>query len=123
MLKRFFFPLIESFLRNISGGLGRKLRYYYYRTRLGACGKNVFIDIGVIFNNPELIFIGSNVWIGANCVILPGTQIGDEVTIGAGCIIQGIIPSKSTVKKNNDNHTITPKSRPYDWDIYSEKLT
>ncbi len=72
---------------------------------------------------PTGVTIGSNVWIGANCVILPGTQIGDEVTIGAGCIIQGIIPSKSTVKKNNDNHTITPKSRPYDWDIYSEKLT
>jgi len=72
MLKRFFFPLIESFLRNISGGLGRKLRYYYYRTRLGACGKNVFIDIGVIFNNPELIFIGSNVWIDNYAILVAG---------------------------------------------------
>ncbi|MCR4612175.1 MAG: acyltransferase, partial [Lachnospiraceae bacterium] len=29
--------------------------------------------------------IGSNVWIGANTVILRGTEIGDNCIIGAGC--------------------------------------
>lgn len=64
--------MIESFLRNIEGGLGRKLRYAYYSKRLAACGKNVFIDIGVIFNCPELIFIGDNVWIDNYAILVAG---------------------------------------------------
>jgi acetyltransferase-like isoleucine patch superfamily enzyme len=67
--------------------------------------------------------IGSNVWIGANCVILPGTSIGDEVTIGAGCIISGEIPSKSTVVRGENAFQIVPKTKDYEWDIYKEKLT
>lgn len=72
---------------------------------------------------PVGVSIGSNVWIGANCVILPGAVIGNEVTIGAGCIIRGEIPSGSTVKQTEQSLVITPKSRPYEWDIYSEELT
>lgn len=67
--------------------------------------------------------IGSNVWIGANCVILPGSIIGDEVTIGAGCIISSEIPARSTVTSDRNNLNIKPKSRPYDWDIYSEEMS
>ena len=33
--------------------------------------------------------IGNNVWIGANTVILRGTEIGDNCVIGAGCIMKG----------------------------------
>lgn len=33
--------------------------------------------------------IGNNVWIGANTVILRGTEIGDNCVIGAGCIVKG----------------------------------
>ena len=36
--------------------------------------------------------IGNNVWIGANTVILRGTEIGDNSVIGAGCVVKGIIP-------------------------------
>lgn len=67
--------------------------------------------------------IGSNVWIGANCVILPGAKIGDEVTIGAGCVVSGEIPSKSTVTRGDDAIKIIPKTKDYEWDIYQEKLT
>ncbi len=67
--------------------------------------------------------IGSNVWIGANCVILPGAKIGDEVTVGAGCVISGEIPSKSTVVRGENNIKIIPKTKDYEWDIYKEKLT
>lgn len=68
------------------------------------------------------ITIGSNVWIGANCVILAGSTIGDEVTIGAGCVISGTIPSKCTVTQGSRALDIKPKSLEYQWDIYSEKL-
>lgn len=67
--------------------------------------------------------IGNNVWIGANCVILPGAKIGDEVTIGAGCVVSGEIPSKSTVTRGDDAIKIIPKTKDYEWDIYQEKLT
>ncbi len=35
------------------------------------------------------ITIGNNVFIGANCTILPGTVIGDDVVIGAGSVVKG----------------------------------
>jgi len=69
------------------------------------------------------IVIGNNVWIGANCTILPGVNIGSEVTIGAGCVISKDIPSKCTVVRGDNNIKIYPKEKDYQWDIYSEPLT
>lgn len=43
------------------------------------------------------VTIGSNVWIGANCVILRGTVIGDDCVIGAGSVIKGNYESGSVV--------------------------
>ena len=41
--------------------------------------------------------IGSNVWIGANCVILRGSKIGDNCVIGANSVVKGDIPANSLV--------------------------
>ena len=38
------------------------------------------------------VVIGDNVWIGATCVVLPGTTIGDNSIISAGSVIKGIVP-------------------------------
>ena len=46
---------------------------------------------GAQFNIP--VVIGNNVWIGANCVILPGVTIGDNVVIGAGSVVTKDIPA------------------------------
>ena len=35
------------------------------------------------------ITIGNNVWITSNCVILPGTEIGDNVILSAGSVASG----------------------------------
>ena len=43
------------------------------------------------FNAP--ITIGSNVWIGAGAIILPGITIGDNTVIGAGSIVTKDIPA------------------------------
>lgn len=79
-LKNIFFSIIESFIRNIGGGLGRRIRYAYYKRRLGACGKNVNIDIGVVIDNPSNVFIGDDVWID-NYVILLADKFNENSKI------------------------------------------
>lgn len=124
-LKRIFFSIIESMIRNISGGIGQKIRYAYYSRRFKRCGKDVRIDEGVIFQTPENISVGSHVWFGQYSLItakpayakpserlfkvlknenFTGTPgeiiIGSEIHIGAYNIIQGyggvFIGDKST---------------------------
>jgi len=41
------------------------------------------------------IRLGSNIYIGINCTILPGVTIGDNVIIGAGSVVNRDIPSNS----------------------------
>jgi maltose O-acetyltransferase len=38
------------------------------------------------------IKIGNNVWIGGNCVILPGVSIGDNTVVGAGSVVVKNLP-------------------------------
>ncbi|WP_373032638.1 hypothetical protein [Sulfurovum sp.] len=80
MIKAIFLGLIEGLLRNISGPLGRKLRYLYYKQRFASCGDNVYIDEGVIFERPEFMYIGNNVWIDKNCLLIAGksNSLGKE---------------------------------------------
>ena len=46
------------------------------------------------------VTIGSNVFIGFNTTVLPGTTIGDNVVIGAGSVVHGTIPSNSVAAGN-----------------------
>ena len=41
---------------------------------------------------PSPVKIGKNVWIGSDCTILPGVEIGDGVIIGAGSVVTKSIP-------------------------------
>ncbi len=43
------------------------------------------------------VHIGNNVFIGAGCIVLPGTNIGDHCIIGAGVVCKGTIPENSVV--------------------------
>jgi acetyltransferase-like isoleucine patch superfamily enzyme len=47
----------------------------------------------------EVVF-GDNVWVGSNCVILPGVVIGDNSIIGAGSVVTKSIPSFSVAVGN-----------------------
>ena len=60
------------------------------------------------FKSSEIV-IGKNVWIGANCVILKGSKIGDNSVIGAGCIINSEIPDNSIVVQKRENTIIKIK--------------
>lgn len=46
------------------------------------------------------ISIGTNCFVGARSVILPGTTIGDNCILGAGCVVRGNIPNNSIVVGN-----------------------
>lgn len=41
------------------------------------------------------IYIGNNVLIGANCSILPGTRIEDNVVVGAGAVVKGTLETNT----------------------------
>lgn len=46
------------------------------------------------------IRVGSNVYFGVNCIILPHTTIGSNCVIGAGSVVRGVIPDDSIVFGN-----------------------
>ena len=70
--------LIEDAIRNISGGLGRRIRYFYYKKKLGFCGENVHIDTGVFLIGCRAIQIGSDTHIDKNCYLISG--IGSDLS-------------------------------------------
>lgn len=57
------------------------------------------------------IEIGNGVWLGANCIVLRGTSIGDNCVFGAGCIIKGSYPANTLVVQER-----TEKQRPIDFE-------
>ena len=46
---------------------------------------------GMQYNMP--VYIGSNCWLGAGVVVLPGVTIGDNTVIGAGSVVTKDIPA------------------------------
>ena len=55
------------------------------------------VDAALRTSGPEFaksIRIGHRVWLGANVTVLPGVEIGDDVTIGAGSVVTRSIPAK-----------------------------
>jgi len=108
MLGKILDIFLGGLIRNIPGGIGQRLRAAYWRRRFRMCGR-VKIDEGVVFQYPEQIEIGTNVWIMPYAVLtapapgqaasdvakrVEGTsggvlRIGDEVQVGAYAILNG----------------------------------
>lgn len=61
------------------------------------------------------VTIGSNVWIGGSCVILPGVSIGNNVVIGAGSVVTKDIPDNVCAAGNPCGiiREITDADRPF----------
>lgn len=84
-----------------------------YRTQIHSSNHRVPSDGGSIFESGRdyaPVSIGSEVWIGASSIILPGVTIGDGAVVAAG----------SVVTKNVDPYTIVAgnparKIRDRDW--------
>lgn len=43
------------------------------------------------------VAIGADVWIGAGCIILPGTRVGDHAIVAAGSVVTKDVPSGAVV--------------------------
>jgi acetyltransferase-like isoleucine patch superfamily enzyme len=54
------------------GSVGRSLRKAYWRERLGSMGSGCAIDVGVIIEAPEHVFLGDNVWLDNYVQIIAG---------------------------------------------------
>jgi acetyltransferase-like isoleucine patch superfamily enzyme len=50
-----------------------------------------FIDQG--YYPDEAVIIGKGCWIGANAIILPGVEIGENTVVGAGTIVTRSLPA------------------------------
>ena len=48
------------------------------------------------------VIIGKNCWIGANTVILRGTELGDNCVVGAGSVINGTYPANSIIVQKRE---------------------
>lgn len=46
------------------------------------------------------IKIGARCFIGTNCIVLKGSDIGDDCVIGAGSVVSGTFPAKSVLAGN-----------------------
>ncbi len=68
-ISRSFYELLVVFAPGRGGNL---LRNRHYRKRLGSLGRDVIIDVGVQFVNPEHIHIGDNCWIDKYALLLAG---------------------------------------------------
>ena len=56
-------------------------------------GDNFFANTNLVILDGADVTIGNNVWIGAQCVILPGVTIGDNSVIAAGSVVNRDIPT------------------------------
>ncbi|MCG7538911.1 acyltransferase [Pseudoalteromonas sp. OF7H-1] len=51
-------------------------------------------------DKPKEIFIGDNVWIGLNAIILKGTVIGSNSVVAAGSVVKGNFPDNVLIQGN-----------------------
>ena len=75
----------------------------HYRGDIVNLGDDIVIGKGTTFvthcpisfytGEDVSIVIGSNVFIGMNCLVLPGVKVGSDVVIGAGSVVAKDVPS------------------------------
>ena len=68
---------------NVAIGPGTKIIAYsnHYRAGSLVSGERITADV----------VIGNNVFLGADCVLLPGATIADNVVVGAGSVVKGAL--------------------------------
>jgi carbonic anhydrase/acetyltransferase-like protein (isoleucine patch superfamily) len=55
------------------------------------------VPIGQQWPAEDPVEVGSGSWLGAGCVLLPGTRLGRNSVVGAGAVVRGEFPDHSVV--------------------------
>lgn len=67
-------------------------------------GNYAYEKLGVPLQHQEFIpartVIGDRVWIGANCCIMGGADIGEDAIVSAGSVVTGKVPPRAVVLGN-----------------------
>lgn len=80
---------------NVLISSGKHLYNKYPGLSINAQDHKYRIENGESYCRP--ISIGDNVWIGMNCVILPGSKIGNNTVIGASSVVRGVVPADTVI--------------------------
>jgi acetyltransferase-like isoleucine patch superfamily enzyme len=87
---------------------------YSFTTALIAIDKIPQSDIALIRD----IYIGNNVFIGKQSIIMPNTEVGNNVIIGAGSVVRGKIADNSVLIGNPAQVVGNIKELAYKWEKY-----
>jgi len=74
-----------------------------YRTQILSTNHNIPDDRGIIFGSGHAlkpVEIHADVWIGCNCIILPGITIGEGAIVAAGSVVTKDVVAYSIVAGN-----------------------
>lgn len=99
---RFFYPKEKYFIIDVNSkiGGGVKLAHPFGTIINAECiGKNLYINhlVTIGEKNGSKPSIGNNVELHANCTIIGGVTIGDNVVIGAGTVVTKDVPNDTIV--------------------------
>ena len=102
---RFFYPKNSSFIIDINIKIGGGLVLAHpYCTILNAesIGKNAYVNhlVTIGEKNNQRPSIGNNVELHANCIVIGGITIGNNVIIGAGAVVVKDVPDNAIVVGN-----------------------
>jgi acetyltransferase-like isoleucine patch superfamily enzyme len=67
---------------------------YVYITDQNHVYEDVERPIGIQTPVEAAVKVGSGSWLGANVVILPGTELGEHTTVAAGAVVSGVFPAR-----------------------------
>jgi acetyltransferase-like isoleucine patch superfamily enzyme len=88
--------LATGVLITTKGGVTIKERTLIgYRTQILSSNHIIPLDSQPIFSSGHEhspVMIDKDVWIGANCIILPGITVGEGAVIGAGSVVTKSVP-------------------------------
>lgn len=67
-------------------------------------GNYTYERLGVPLQQQEFVpartIIGDRVWVGANCCIMGGAEIGEDAIVSAGSVVTGKVPPRAVVVGN-----------------------
>jgi len=141
---RLISPMWYAKYLGVNFGKGCDFQHIYFSSEpyLISIGNYVQITRGTIFfthsggwvqreKYPEWdifgkINIGSNVYIGNSCLIMPGVTIGDNVIVGAGSVVTKSIPNNCVIAGNpakyiTDLNTYELKNKKFNLNTRSNK--